>query len=116
MLGFLTIPLGDIIFLLFTHDYKKSIIENESILSTEEKIEETKEEIEDNIEEKNEKPIEKKAEKPNKINFLQELKGMEKYKKERIKKVVKTFRFWRIVLVSCFIFIKFSYFLYDHHR
>lgn len=64
------------------------------------KIEETKEEIEDNIEEKNEKPIEKKAEKPNKINFLQELKGMEKYKKERIKKVVKTFRFWRIVLVS----------------
>ena len=25
---------------------------------------------------------------------------MEKYKKERIKKVVKTFRFWRIVLVS----------------
>ena len=100
MLGFLTIPLGDIIFLLFTHEYRKSIIENESILSTEEKIEETKEEIEDNIEEKNEKPIEKKAEKPNKINFLQELKGMEKYKKERIKKVVKTFRFWRIVLVS----------------
>ena len=33
-------------------------------------------------------------------NFLQELKGMEKYKKERIKKVIKTFRFWRIVLVS----------------
>ena len=86
MLGFLTIPLGDIIFLLFTHEYRKSIIENESILSTEEKIEETKEEIEDNIEEKNEKPIEKKAEKPNKINFLQELKEWKNIKKKELKK------------------------------
>lgn len=101
MIGFFSIPLGDIIFLLFSHEYKEDEIENpnniEGILPSEQEKEESKDET--NVD-KEEKPIEQKEEKPKKSSFFQELNSMEKYKKERIKKIMKTFRFWRIALVS----------------
>ena len=88
MIGFFTIPLGDIIFLLFSHEYKETTINDIDNLVTEvenEEIKDNKENIKENENNNN--------------NISQEF-GFKKYKNKRIKKVLKTFRFWRIALVS----------------
>ena len=101
MIGFFTIPFGDIIFLLFSHEYKEQIINDIDILAIKNKNEEakdnkedTKDEGENNIEnDNNETETEKKNNDYQGFEF-------QKYKNEKIKKVLKTFRFWRIALVS----------------
>ena len=100
MIGFFTIPLGDIIFLLFSHEYKETTINDIDNLVTEVENDEIKDNKENIKEDKNN--IEKEINTKNtseKNNISQEF-GFKKYKNERIKKVLKTFRFWRIALVS----------------
>ena len=99
MIGFFTIPLGDIIFLLFSHEYKEPIIDDIDNLQIEEGNEETKNGNKNETEEKDQ-PNENKIKNQTNNSFFQELKGIEKYKKEKIKKIIKTFRFWRIAIVS----------------
>ena len=108
MIGFFTIPLGDIIFLLFSHEYKETTINDIDNLVNEVENEEIKDNKENIKEDENTK-----NNKNEKSNILQEF-GFKKYKNERIKKVLKTFRFWRIAL--CFFFGKFSYIIYDDYR
>ena len=130
LIGFFTIPVGTIIFILFIVEYKKNDEseikkDNDDDKLESEKTEEKKEESinvenineENIIEEENKDNKEKqdvtnndKKEEENKEMLLEkEIKEMSMNKK--IKKVIKTFRFWRIALVQLFLTFAFSFIL-----
>jgi len=117
MLGFISIPLGDIIFILFIQEYRGN--RNEKIInllsnnSDENKIEieETSKDIEgindgsqneesekEEISNENKEKINEEKQKT--TNILEELENDEANKKKKIKKIIKTFRFWRIAAAS----------------
>ena len=118
LIGFFTIPIGSIIFILFIVEYKKNEEseikkENDGDKLENEKTEENKEESinEENINEENdikeENKDDKKEEEKEDILLEKEIKELSKNKK--IKKVIKTFRFWRIALVQLFLTFAFSF-------
>ena len=117
MLGFISIPLGDIIFILFIQEYRGN--RNEKIInllsnnSDENKIEieETSKDIEGiNDGSKNEESEKEEISNENKekineekqktTNILEELENDEANKEKKIEKIIKTFRFWRIAAAS----------------
>ena len=108
MLGFFSIPIGDIIFLLFAYEYDKNK-ENKGEINTEN----LNLSIEDNIpksildndieKERNDEENlleEKNGENSGYNNLDKEFDRMTENKKKNVKKVIKTFRFWRITIVS----------------
>ena len=101
LIGFFSLPVGDVLFILFSHRYIEKNEESIPAYLTAEINE--KPNNENIVEEKNEdiekKLLEEKL-KSKKKGFFQELKGMGKQKRERVKKILKTFRFWRIAIVS----------------
>ena len=132
LIGFFTIPIGTIIFILLVVEYKKDDEkeltkengDNNSLdkEKTEEKNEESNNEqninekeniiIEennnDNKNEQNEKDNNKEEEN-DELSLEKKLNLMNKNKK--IKKVIKTFRFWRLALVQLFLTSSFSFIL-----
>lgn len=102
-IGFFTIPLGAIIFLLFIVVYKppKKTNTNEGDLTEENK----------NI--SDETPIETDKENNNKNEegeiINEELKSMSN--KKKVKKVIKTFRFWRLSIAQLLLSFSFSFIL-----
>ena len=131
MIGFFTIPVGTIIFIFFVVEYKKGdekeiAKENWDDALDKEKKEETNNEENLNQDEnviidennrdsnnkdnQNEKDNDNNNDKENEESLLEkELKTMSKNKK--IKKVIKTFRFWRLALVQLFLTFSFSFIL-----
>ena len=131
MIGFFTIPIGTIIFIFFVVEYKngdeKEITKenNDDTLEKEKKEETNNEEnlnqdenviIDENNKDnnnkdnQNEKDNDNNNDKENEESLLEkELKTMSKNKK--IKKVIKTFRFWRLALVQLFLTFSFSFIL-----
>ena len=113
LLSFFSIPIGSTIFLLFTVEYKKDNKE----LNIEEESTKNKEEIqgnnevnineENNIEDDNKINDDKKDKEENILD--KEIKTMNK--KKNIKKVIKTFRFWRLSFVELFLSFSFSFIL-----
>ena len=112
--GFIVLPFAAVIFLLFIVEYKKEYSKDSIVV--EERINEENEEKE-KVEESEEKEninlkIERKGENNIKedediIDF--EIKSMSK--KKSIKKVFKTFRFWRLAFIQLFITFSFSFIL-----
>ena len=101
LIGFISLPLGDALFIFFSHEYKEK---NEESIPTyhtaginEQLNNENKEEEKNGDLEK--KLLEQKL-KSKKEGFFQELRGMGKQKREKVKKILKTFRYWRIAMVS----------------
>ena len=121
-MGFFSIPVGVIIFLLFITEYKKKESKTPEE-KTEEKAEEgginaeTKEnencnEENNNIIENENKDTandEKKEEEENELMISKEIQEMNK--KQKIKKVIKTFRFWRLSFSQFFVTFAFSFIL-----
>ena len=112
--GFIVLPFAAVIFLLFIVEYKKeyskdSIVVEERINEEneeKEKVEESEEK--ENINLKNERKGENNIkEDEDMIDF--EIKSMSK--KKSIKKVFKTFRFWRLAFIQLFITFSFSFIL-----
>jgi len=102
-LGFFTVPIGTIIFLLFSFEYSKNDnLEQIENSETNEKGE-TEEEKNEIIEKPNEINDNKKDEDP----LEKDIKAMNK--KKNIKKVIKTFRFWRLTLIQFLITFCFSF-------
>ena len=118
-MGFFSIPIGVIIFLLFIIEYKinKSKVSEEKEVKKEEveinkEVKENENENNDEekvniIENKNENDEIKKVEEEDIISTnIQEIN-----KKHKIKKVMKTFRFWRITISLFLMTFSFSYML-----
>ena len=118
-MGFFSIPIGVIIFLLFIIEYKinKSKVSEEKEVKKEEveinkEVKENENENNDEekvniIENKNENDEIKKVEEEDIISTnIQEIN-----KKHKIKKVMKTFRFWRITISLFLMTFSFSYIL-----
>ena len=93
LIGECFIPVGLIIFLLFIHEYKKE--DNSEDNSTQA----IKEENNDKVNEVDNKEEEKKEDNPNKEEGKLNL----EITKKKVKQVIKTFRFWKITLISFFI-------------
>ena len=124
-LGFFSLPLGAIIFLLFTFEYSSSenyeqiestnSIEKEENVETEEKSESiTNGENLNNegiiIEEKNNKEEKSnETDENNKEGDILEKDIKKMNKKKNIKKVIKTFRFWKLALIKLLIAFSFSF-------
>ena len=119
-LGFFSLPIGTLIFLLFSFEYKKNEEQdNEQNKEEEEKTNETNKEINNSNGKQNE--VEKKdnnIEASNEIDNNKSTKNEELIlnnevkalnKKNNYKKVIKTFRFWRIALIQLLITFSFSY-------
>ena len=112
--GFIVLPFAAVIFLLFIVEYKKeyskdSIVVEERINEEneeKEKVEETEEK--ENINLKNERKGENNIKEDEDIIDF-EIKSMSK--KKSIKKVFKTFRFWRLAFIQLFITFSFSFIL-----
>ena len=120
IIGFFTVPIGTIIFILFSFEYSKNDnLEQIENSETNEKgeTEETGEKSEPINKEKNEIEEEKNEsrEKSNEINnnkkdeelLEEDIKAMNK--KKNIKKVIKTLRFWRLTLIQLLITFCFSF-------
>ena len=93
MIGECFIPIGLIIFLLYIYEYKKE--DNSEDNSTQA----IKEENNDKVNEVDNKEEEKKEDNPNKEEGKLNL----EITKKKVKQVIKTFRFWKITLISFFI-------------
>ena len=112
--GFIVLPFAAVIFLLFIVEYKKeyskdSIVVEERINEEneeKEKVEESEEK--ENINLKNERKGENNIKEDEDIIDF-EIKSMSK--KKSIKKVFKTFRFWRLAFIQLFITFSFSFIL-----
>ena len=112
--GFIVLPFAAVIFLLFIVEYKKeyskdSIVVEERINEEneeKEKVEESEEK--ENINLKNERNGENNIKEDEDIIDF-EIKSMSK--KKSIKKVFKTFRFWRLAFIQLFITFSFSFIL-----
>ena len=116
MLAFFTIPIGDLIFLIFNYEYqedkKKDTInpvkvdDNEDNKKDEDKVENSineneNEQKEENGEQTNDQPKEEEEEdSPINYNILEEMQNSNSYRNQKIKTVLKTFRFWRMFLAS----------------
>jgi len=103
MLGFFSIPIGDIIFLLFAHEYKKENQENNDNSfegnNYEYNINENEQkDLFDSIENKEPKGKEKENKEDNNLSGGHE--DSVAFRNKKIKKIIKTFRFWRIALAS----------------
>ena len=120
MLGFIIIPLGAIIYLLFTVEYKiektnDTEVENDNNNEENKENKEKEEQNEDNPEEKNDEnnPIKNQNEEEQAIteenNIETELTNMSK--KRNLKQVFKTFRFWRLSFSLLFFAFSFSFIL-----
>jgi hypothetical protein len=121
-MGFFSIPVGVIIFLLFITEYKKKESKTPEE-KTEEKAEEgginAKTKENENCNEENNNIIEnenkdtandeKKEEEENELMISKEIQEMNK--KQKIKKVIKTFRFWRLSFSQFFVTFAFSFIL-----
>ena len=111
--GFFTVPFGAIIFLIFTFEYSTS--ENQEQIENSESIEkgetvETEEkskQINIGVNIKEEKPYKENENQKDEDALVQDIKYMNK--KKNIKKVIKTFRFWRLALIQLLITFSFSY-------
>ena len=112
--GFIVLPFAAVIFLLFIVEYKKEYSKDSIVV--EERINEENEEKE-KVEESEEKEyINLKNERKGENNIKEdediidfEIKSMSK--KKSIKKVFKTFRFWRLAFIQLFITFSFSFIL-----
>ena len=93
LIGECFIPIGLIIFLLYIYEYKKE--DNSEDNSTQA----IKEENNDKVNEVDNKEEEKKEDNPNKEEGKLNL----EITKKKVKQVIKTFRFWKITLISFFI-------------
>ena len=111
--GFFTVPIGAIIFLIFTFEYSTS--ENQEQIENSESIEkgetveteEKSEQINNGVNIKEEKPYKENENQKDEDALAQDIKYMNK--KKNIKKVIKTFRFWRLALIQLLITFSFSY-------
>ena len=119
-IGFFTIPIGVTLFLLFIIEYKKgeSKVSEEKKEETEtnkeikeEKENENKKEenINDSINENDENNENKSEDNENELIISKSIQEMNK--KHKIKKVIKTFRFWRLTLSLFLITFSFSFIL-----
>ena len=104
LLGFFIIPIGTIIFLLFIVEYQKNMETNKDNSEPKEKKQNII--LDDSIENQNEENNNKKEEE---YILNKELKTMNKNR--NIKKVIKTFRFWRLAFVQLFLTFAFSFIL-----
>ena len=102
--GFFTVPIGTIIFLLFIVEYKKKATNTKERALKEMEMNEN---IVDEKENETDKQINNKNEGGEIIN--KELKSMST--KKKIKKVIKTFRFWKLSIVHLLISFSFSFIL-----
>ena len=111
LLGYFSIPIGAIIFTLFTIEYSEKEKKAEEKNGEDINEENTKEEnIIKDVEKNDEKDNNKKDDEENEENILyQEVKTMNKTKK--IKQVIKTFRFWRLACVELLLAFSFSFVL-----
>ena len=113
MLAFFTIPAGDLLFIIFNYEYqedKKNTTNsgkadgNEDDKKDENKIEYSvneyeNEKDEENGEKTNDQPKEE-EDSPINYNILEEMQNSNSYRNQKIKTVLKTFRFWRMGLAS----------------
>ena len=102
-IGFFTIPLGAIIFLLFIVVYKPSKNTNTNISE----LNEENKNISDETPMETDKENNNKNEEGEIIN--EELKSMSN--KKKVKKVIKTFRFWRLSIAQLLLSFSFSFIL-----
>ena len=103
MLGFFSIPIGDIIFLLFAHEYKKENQENNDNSfegnNYEYNINENEQkDLYDSVENKEKTGKEEENKEDNYLSGGHE--DSVAFRNKKIKKIIKTFRFWRIALAS----------------
>ena len=103
ILGFFTVPIGTIIFLLFSFEYSK----NDNLEQIENSETNEKGETEEEKNEISEKPNEINDNKKDEDPLEKDIKAMNK--KKNIKKVIKTFRFWRLTLIQFLITFCFSF-------
>ena len=117
-MGFFAIPIGVIIFLFFIVVYIKkdseSVKEKEEIVGTKEEIknsedEEIKDKNTNNNEDNENETNENKKEKEEEEELLISKDIVEMNKKKKIKKVIKTFRFWRISIAQFLLTFSFSF-------
>ena len=110
LIGECFIPICLIIFLLFIYEYKREDNSAEEVNSTQVIKEENNDKLneEDNgkINEEDNKEEEKKEDNPNKE---EEGKLNLEITKKKVKQVIKTFRFWKITLISFFINFSISF-------
>ena len=102
--GFFTVPIGTIIFLLFIVEYKKKATNTKERALKEMEMNEN---IVDEKENETDKQINNKNEGGEIIN--KELKSMST--KKKIKKVIKTFRFWKLSICQLLMTFSFSFIL-----
>ena len=103
ILGFFSIPIGDIIFLLFAHEYKKENQENNDNSfegnNYEYNINENEQkDLYDSVENKEQTGKEEENKEDNNLSGGHE--DSVAFRNKKIKKIIKTFRFWRIALAS----------------
>ena len=103
ILGFFTVPIGTIIFILFSFEYSK----NDNLEQIENSETNEKGETEEEKNEISEKPNEIHDNKNEEDPLEKDIKAMNK--KKNIKKVIKTFRFWRLTLIQFLITFCFSF-------
>ena len=103
ILGFFTVPIGTIIFILFSFEYSK----NDNLEQIENSETNEKGETEEEKNEISEKPNEINDNKKDEDPLEKDIKAMNK--KKNIKKVIKTFRFWRLTLIQFLITFCFSF-------
>ena len=117
-MGFFAIPIGVIIFLFFIVVYIKkdseSVKEKEEIVGAKEEIknsedEEIKDKNTNNNEDNENETNENKKEKEEEEELLISKDIIEMNKKKKIKKVIKTFRFWRISIAQFLLTFSFSF-------
>ena len=106
MLGFFTIPIGDIIFLLFAHEYKKENQENNENNNNNFEVNNSEYNINENEpkdlynSEENKGSTKKEDENKYGNNLSGGHEDSVAFRNKKIKKIIKTFRFWRIALAS----------------
>ena len=103
IIGFFTVPIGTIIFILFSFEYSK----NDNLEQIENSETNEKGETEEEKNESTEKPNETNDNKKDEDPLKEDIKAMNK--KKNIKKVIKTFRFWRLTLIQLLITFCFSF-------
>ena len=105
-MGFFTIPIGVIIFLLFIIEYKKKESKASEESGEETEINKDIKEIGNKV---NDSSIEYKREEENEPMISKDIQEMNK--KQKIKKVIKTFRFWRLSFSQFLLTFSFSFIL-----
>ena len=113
MLGFFSIPIGDILFLLFAHEYKK---ENQENNENDDKTSEgnnsnsnINDEQKKDINQINQQSTGKEEENKEDNNLSKELEESVAIRNKKIKKIIKTLRFWRIALASILVSFPISF-------